>query len=379
MTEIVDDASETLSLVSQAAEAFVRPDAQRVRRVRDGGQGHDAAAWSAMASQGWLAVLKPDTFGSASIGLRAAALIAQRLGYACHTEPYVATAVLTTTALLRCPAGQFRDQTVEAIGEGRLVALAWQSPNGAMDASPSVLGRAAPNGIKLGGEARFAVPAQAETFIIAARAESTDLLCVIDAKTHGLTVRNEARADGGASAWLAFNDVFVPAAQVIAQGPEAVSALHHAIESGVLCASAELLGLSERALELTQIYLGERKQFGQAIGAFQVLQHRVVDMWIQKELTRAALRSALLTFAPPGAAQPTLEACRAAASSVKARASEAAMFITGQAVQLHGAIGTTDEYELGVYVNRCLTLASWLGNASSHRRRFGALVKVRER
>ena len=119
-----------------------------------------------------------------------------------------------------------------------------------------------------------------------------------------------------------------------------------------------------------------RQQFGQLIGAFQVLQHRAVDMWIQKELTRSALRAALKTVDDATAGH---DARQAAASKVKARASQAAIYVCGQAIQLHGAIGFTDEYELGIYVNRALTLAALYGNAAMHRRRYSTLVQVVER
>jgi alkylation response protein AidB-like acyl-CoA dehydrogenase len=141
----------------------------------------------------------------------------------------------------------------------------------------------------------------------------------------------------------------------------------------ISCAAvaAQLTGLTERALELTLDHLRTRQQFDRPIGSFQALQHRAVDLWIQKELARTTLEASLKTFADPAAG---LAARETAASSAKARASAAARLVAGQAVQLHGAIGFTDEHELGLHVNRALTLSAWLGNAAEHRRRFADRV-----
>jgi alkylation response protein AidB-like acyl-CoA dehydrogenase len=124
-------------------------------------------------------------------------------------------------------------------------------------------------------------------------------------------------------------------------------------------------------LELTLDYLRTRKQFGRAIGSFQALQHRTVDLWLQVQLARAATVTAVKAYDDP---ITTPSARSAAASSAKARAAHAALAMGKGAVHLHGAIGFTDEYDLGLYVNRAITIAPWLGNAAAHRRRYARLT-----
>jgi alkylation response protein AidB-like acyl-CoA dehydrogenase len=126
-------------------------------------------------------------------------------------------------------------------------------------------------------------------------------------------------------------------------------------------------------LELTLEYLRTRVQFGKPIGSFQALQHRAVDLYIQKELTRAALAAAVTTIEDAGC---TPQQRGAAASGAKARAAQAALAICKEALQMHGAIGYTDEYDLGLYFNRALVLSAWLGNASAHRARYASLVPL---
>ncbi len=148
------------------------------------------------------------------------------------------------------------------------------------------------------------------------------------------------------------------------------AALGYALDAAILCCAAELTGIMERVLELTFEYLRTRKQFGKPIGSFQALQHRAVDIWIQKELSKAALAAALGHF---DAVDATPRQRSLAASSAKSRAADAALTVCKQAVQLHGAIGFTDEYDLSLYFNRVLVLAAWLGNGATHRRRHDAL------
>ena len=135
-------------------------------------------------------------------------------------------------------------------------------------------------------------------------------------------------------------------------------------------ASAELTGILDRALEMTLDYLRTRVQFGRTIGSFQTLQHRSVDLYIQQQLAACALDDAVQAIdTQPG--EPTTEA---AVSRAKARCSDAASLITRQAIQMHGAIGFTEDSDVGLYVKRALTLAAWLGNSAYHRRRFARLA-----
>ena len=371
------ESDETLSMISQAAADFAKPDAQRRRIIRNSSDGFDRTIWSDMAGQGWLGVLVPEAAGGIGLGVEAAARIAERVGYACFTEPFVEVAVLAARCVALCPDSPERSRLLGGICSGALVvALAWQGPGGRLRPGDAAV-NAIENGdhVRLDGEARFVVPSRADTFVLAALMNGKLALLTVSADTRGLSIQHEKSADGCTSARIAFADVTIPASQVLV-GSDAETIVGAALEESTLCTAAELLGLIDRSIEITQSYLGTRKQFGQSIGSFQVLQHRMVDIWMQKELTRAALMSALKVFVSEGT---SMDERRAAASNAKARASQAALIIAGQSLQMHGAIGFSDEYELGIYVNRSLVLAARHGNAAFHRRRYGDLVHVRER
>ena len=184
-----------------------------------------------------------------------------------------------------------------------------------------------------------------------------------------MEVSRRPLADGTSLGRLVLDNVSVPASMTIATPGDGLSHLRQALDETLLLVCAELNGLSRIALEMTIEYLRTRVQFDKPIGSFQVLQHRTVDLFIQQELAIAVAEEALAA-----AANQTDERARSAeASRVKARCSDAALLITKEAIQLHGAIGFTDEHDIGMYLNRALVLSAWLGNGTMHRKRFAAL------
>ena len=141
-----------------------------------------------------------------------------------------------------------------------------------------------------------------------------------------------------------------------------------AIEATTLLAAAGLLGVMERSFALTLDYLRTRKQFGRPIGSFQALQHRAADLKLQIALTRASVESAAAVLDQ----EPEPVRRIAAVSRAKARAASAAILVTREAIQMHGGIGYTDEYDVGLYLRRAMVLANQFGSARLHRRRFTA-------
>ena len=180
--------------------------------------------------------------------------------------------------------------------------------------------------------------------------------------TAGVRVADEFGIDGSVTATLAFDEA---PARASLRGDEAQAALQAANELARIAQGAELAGIARRALEITREYMTTRVQFGKPIGSFQALQHRLVDGLIQVELADACLRERWPRWTTP--------ACRASRAAIKARCAHAATEMTRMAIQLHGAIGTTNEYDIGLYFKRAMTLASRWGNVAAHRRRYASL------
>jgi len=325
-----------------------------------------------MAELGWLGILVPETHGGLGLGLSEMGIVARGLARALAPEPLVASAVMATTALARGSSEALKREHLPRVVAGDIVlVLAWQEIAGAWGVeSPALEALPLEGSYQLTGVKRFiAGAAQADAFLVSALADASPALFWVARDAAGVGLQLEPLADGRYFGTLTLTGALCSREQLVARGPSAAEALARALDYGAAIASAELCGVAERALEISLDYLKTRVQFGKPIGSFQALQHRAVDLYIQKELAGAVLDQVLeaLAGAPDAAARAML------ASRLKARCSDAALRITREAIQLHGAIGFTDECDIGLYLKRALVLASWLGSAMQHRRRYAAL------
>ena len=344
---------------------------QRVRALEDAGGGFDRKAWSQIAELGWLSILVPEEAGGLGLGVAEMAAIAQEAGRQLLPEPFVDAGVHPLALLSRLPSGGLRDRLLERMQSGEVVVgVAWQESAGELEVGAGQTGaRVAGEDFLSDGFKRFVRPGTgADGWIVCATADSSPVLAWVPADAPGITVSDEFGVDGGIVATLGFDGA---TGQLFAQGDVADTALRCANEIARIGQAAELAGIARQALQLTREYLVTRVQFGRPIGSFQALQHRMVDAMIQVELAEACLRE--------GLAFATGDDLAAIASRMKARCAHAAVEVTRMAIQLHGAIGTTNEFDIGLYFKRAMTLASRLGNAVSHRRRHADLAQLSRR
>lgn len=348
-------------------------DIARVRKLRGTGAEYDRAVWKKMAELGWLGILVPEQYGGLGLGLTEMAIVARGLARGLAPEPLSGAAVLAATALVAADNEALKREQLPRIVAGQVLpALAWQEAAGALDPAGASCG-ATPfeGGYKLNGTKRFiAGSAQADAFLVTARTGEGVMLLWLPRETAGARLDLETLADGRAFGTLELRDALVSKAQVAASGAAAADALSLAFDHANAIAAAELAGVMDRALEMSLDYLKTRVQFGKPIGSFQVLQHRAVDLHIHREVANAVLEESLAALD----LRPAAAARAAAASRVKARCADAALKITREAIQLHGAIGFTDDYDAGLYLKRAMTLAAWLGGATWHRRRYARLT-----
>lgn len=377
--------ADTLRMLEEAARAAAPFDAKRVRGWRGKQPGFDRAQWQAMAEQGWLSILVPEADGGLGLDLDASSAVAHVLGACCAPEPFVAAGIVAPKLIASCPPSDARDARLgEVMSGAKIACVADRDITGRLAfGANGVQARPTAEGYVLTGELRFVPVPDADAFIVpvvlnkADAGQAADLcqaeLLWVDARLNGIEIDRETTADGGACGWVKFNGAHVPHSSQLAAG-DFWAAFHQACDYGIIGNSAELLGNMERCLELTFDYLKTRSQFGQQIGKFQVLQHRAVDLWMHKEVARHALAASLAVIQAPNVP----EAARSqAASSAKARIGQTALALGNDAIQLHGAIGFTDEYDLALYVNRAISIAPYLGNPSEHLKRYGELKQRR--
>jgi alkylation response protein AidB-like acyl-CoA dehydrogenase len=339
----------------------------RLRGLRAQVPGFDRAFWRTLAQAGWSGVLAAEEFGGLGLGLREAGAIAGEIGRHPLPEPFIAAAVQATAALSRLPASELRDRLLRGACSGELlVGLAWQEQPTQMDCGqPTTTASSDGDKVVLSGAKDWVSPGPgADGWLVTARCSEGLAVYWVEAASPRLTVQGRSRVDGTAMARLEFDKLQLPAAHQLAAGPAARDAIAFANDLARIAQGFELLGSARRMLETTLEYMHTRVQFGQPIGANQALQHRAVDARLQIDLAAAALEQALAALEKGELSLP------AAASRIKARCARAALHMAQEAIQLHGAIGYTDEYDLGLYFNRVLNTVSWLGNDEAHRMRY---------
>lgn len=369
---------ELIEEIRDSARDFLQRRDQRQRKRRT--PGGDRAYWQEIASVGWLGMSVPEALGGLGLGWHAMAAVLEEAGRAQLPEPLVGAGVLSTALLARItPAGDaaVRDALLQALCAGeKVVGLAWQETEGQLEAGESagafgVTFTAREGAYVLNGEKRHVVPgADVDGWLVTADGETGSALFYLPAGTPGVTVQTHERADGSPACHLTIESAVVGGEALLAR-EGVLDAVDEALDYGRLMQSAELVGIARQVLADSVAYLNTRKQFGQTLSSFQALQHRLVDATLQVELASNSLLDAMNALA---AAPGEVKARKAAASRVKARAARAGVDAARLAIQLHGAIGYTDECDVSLYFRSALHLAAWLGNATAHRQRYGVLA-----
>ncbi len=329
----------------------------RARKLRDAGGGWDSEMVRELAEAGVFGVTVPEQAGGLGMGLAAGGVIAEEVGRVIAPEPVVATVGLSLGLLRRlCPDHPGMSRLVA--GE-TVLAVAWQErgPNG----GPGKATCCYAEGKLTGSKAWVAGAVGADGFLVVAEGPDGPVLVLAEPGASGFSIERRPQADGSAMGELSFSGT---PAEELARGAAVQDALAEAISDATALAAAELVGLSGRAFEITLDYIKTREQFDKPIGSFQVIQHRAVDLNVMCEVAQAGVREALALMD----AETDPKARARLASRAKARAVTAARKITRDAIQLHGAVGYTDEFEVGLYLNRALVLSAWLGDDAYHRR-----------
>ena len=325
--------------------------------------GFDPDSLRMSGTNGWLGMLVAEDAGGAGLGATELALVMQEAGRALAPEP-IAEVALAGLIISGAPAAA-RNPLLQQVMSGELVVIpAFQEPSAGLDLADTMMSAMPRDGEwRLSGRKSFVSCASAcDGFLVSARGGDGLLVCFVDQKAQGLTIRSVATVDGRNYGELTFDDV--TAKSVMRRAGDAAAILRRYLGLMLVVTSAEILGVMEGVNDMTLEYLKTRKQFGRAIGSFQALQHRAVDNYVLIESTRSLLHQVC------GGGEPVPEAL---ASALKAAASSAALTVTKSAVQLHGAIGFTDEYDAGLFLKRAMWLSSYFGNEAVHRRRYANL------
>jgi alkylation response protein AidB-like acyl-CoA dehydrogenase len=314
---------------------------------------------------GWLRILVPSIANGLGLGLTEFALVVEQAGRGLVCEPIGLAAISAAALGQACPPHPMLERVMT--GEALVVPALEESVYGDDPLAPRTRAAGTNGALRLTGQKVFVCADGADGFLVSASGRDGLVLCHIARDAPGCTLSTTQTVEGRKLATLSLADTPADLIPSHRGSRNAVDALHNL---ALLALSAELLGVMEKAQEITLDYLRIRKQFGKLIGSFQALQHQAANIYIRTEATRS------LVF-QVAANNDAYRIDSALAIATKAKASEDAMFVTEACIQLHGAIGFTDEHDIGLYLKRAMLLSSLFGNAAAQRLRYIAVADLR--
>lgn len=317
--------------------------------------------WRDFADLGWIASVFDEDSGGFGNAANYAAVLMERLGRYLVVEPLLTTAIICGR-LLASRAGQA--DLVARLVQGDLQ-LALASGSTAADGFVGSIMEGDGEAFRLSGQSRAVCnAAAADMLIVAARRGEEPVLLLVPASRDGLRIESLRGHDGHNLGNLVLAAVRVEASDVLASGKEAEEALELALDWGTAALCVEAVGSMAALLEATRDHLKSRVQYDRPLADFQVLQHRLADMFIQLETARSIAYAALASLAEPR------EQSRPLVSAAKIYVFRAANFVGKQAVQLHGGMGVSEELAVAHHFKRLTMAALELGHERRHLRRF---------
>jgi alkylation response protein AidB-like acyl-CoA dehydrogenase len=339
--------------------------------------GRDPGVWQALAQElGMLGAAFAEDHGGLGGGALENAIIMEELGKVIAIEPYLQTVVIGGGALKAVGGAQADSVIPEIIAGNVIIAFAYAEPQGRYDlANIRTTAKKDGAGYLLNGHKSvvYAAPWATHLLITArtggsGRERDGVSLFLVDAKTAGIVRRDYPTVDGFRASEIYFENAAIPADALLGGEGAGIGLIEQIVDEATVGICAEACGVTQKLHEGTLDYSRQRQQFGQPIGRFQVLQHRMVDMFMEVEQSRSMTIMATLKLGLPANER------MAAVSQCKAKVSRAANFVGQNAIQTHGGIGITQELSIGHYFKRATMIENQFGSADHHYDRMERLV-----
>jgi alkylation response protein AidB-like acyl-CoA dehydrogenase len=364
--------TEEQEALRDAARGFLadHSSSAQVRAAMQTDTGYDTTVWRRIGAElGWTAILIPEAYGGLGLGYVELVALMEEMGAALLCAPFFSTVCLATNVLLIGANEPQRQQHLPDIAAGATTAtVACIEPNGRWDAAGIEM-RAEQRGASfiLNGTKSFVIDGHsAGLLIVAARCGGSraDGICVfaVPAGTPGIERRLLPTMDQTRKqAEIRFHDVAVPATALIGPIGAGWPILSRALDLAAVALAAEQLGGAQRCLDMSVDYAKQRVQFGRPIGSFQAIKHKCADMLLRVESARSASYYAGWAASVQDPEVPAL------ASLAKAYCSDAYFHCAAEAIQIHGGVGFSWEYDVHLYFKRARSSATLLGDATYHR------------
>jgi alkylation response protein AidB-like acyl-CoA dehydrogenase len=370
--------SEEQRLLRDSATRFVAETYTPALRLQNASErfGFSPALWQRFAELGWLAMPIAEAYGGLGGGAVETGILMEAFGRGLVSEPYLATLVLGAGLIGQAGSEAQKRDMLPRVANGSLHLAFAHSERQARYDLAQVQTRAvrSTDGWRLSG-AKIAVldGAAAQRLIVSARDDDGRIgLFMVAGDAAGLTRQDYPRLGGGQGCNVSLQDVAVTADDRLGDG-DSLAAIEAVIDRALAALCAEAVGMMQVLLDKTLDYTRVRKQFGRPLAANQAIRHKLVDMSVACDEARSmALRAALMLDAPAA------ERGRAV-SGAKAKVGEGARLVAEQSVQCHGAMGVTEELDVGAYFKRLLAFETMFGSTSHHYRRHAAISRAAHR
>ena len=366
-------------MLGESVARFIDRDygfADRSRSVQ-ADAGFSAEQWQMFAELGWLGVSFDEAHGGFGGGAVETMILLEQFGRGLVVEPYLATVVLAGGALRHGGTPAQQSEHLPSIINGSTQgALAFVEPQSRFNLSDvATTAQKVADGYLLNGTKSVVLNApNADLMIVSARTSGAQRdeqgvsLFLVEADAKGIMRRDYPTVDAFRAAEISFDAVEVGDDALVADAGQGLAVLERVIDDGIIAVGAQAVGCMEVLYKSTIEYCKTREQFGQPIGKFQVLQHRMVDMFMEHEQAKSLMYMAAMRMDEGYGDQ-----AQKAASAFKVQVGKSGKFVGQNAVQLHGGMGMTDELNIGHYFKRLTVIDTLFGNVDHHLRRFARL------
>jgi len=335
----------------------------------------DKGLWNEMTKLGWPGILIPEDYGGSNFGITGISVILNECAKTLTPSPLFATGVIGAYSITNYGTEKQKEYYLPKIASGELTtALAVDESSHHNPANTEIFAKKVGSNFIVNGKKTFVIDgASADLIILLARTsgnkgDMTGLtLFLVDANSNGFETTKLDMADSRNYSNINFNNVEIPDSNILGDLETGGEIIENVLDIGRIAMASEMLGNAEAAFETTIDYLKQRKQFGVLIGSFQALQHRAAEMFCEIELTKSSVMGAMK------AADEGSNELQRLSSLAKTMAGETLHLVSNEAVQMHGGIGVTDEYDIGFFLKRARVTEQIFGSSKFHTERYANL------
>ena len=370
--------SEEQKMIQQSVERFVQENYDLSNRIKISSEdpGYSKEYWSSMAELGWLGLAFDEEDGGFGGNQIDTLVLMEQFGKGLVLEPFLANIVLGGGAIKRGGSAKLKESIIPSLIDGSLqLTLAYAEEQSRFDLEDiATAAREDDGNFVLNGKKSMVLNAEsADKIIVVARTNGSQVdkegisLFLVNADSDGLERENFTTVDGLRASEISLNDVKVSPENLIGEKDKGFEILQAVANDAILALAAEAVGAMEVLYKDTVEYTQQREQFDHPLSDFQVLQHRMVDMFMEYEQCKSLLfRATMETVQDPQLSQRTVHA-------LKHLIGKSGIFVGENAVQLHGGMGVTEELRVGHFFKRLLVIDSQFGNADFHLDKFTSL------